>query len=264
MSHILTPYLIDTHCHLNFLDFDSDRDEVIKRVVNSGVKKMIVVGVDLETNQKAVEMADKWKNVWAAVGFHPINVQKYCKTDLEHKLTELDCQMGEQKVVALGEIGLDFFRLKGERRFQVDFFIEAMRLAGRHGLPAIIHCRDAFDEVIEILTLQAKGCGVVHCFTGNLSQARRIIDLGFYIGFTGLITYTKDEELLRAVREADLDRIVIETDSPFLAPAPVRGRRNEPDNVRYVAERIAEVRHIDPQLVIQKTTANAERLFRLD
>lgn len=265
MSHTLTHYLIDTHTHINFPDYDDDLAEVLKWAKESGVGKLLAVGTDLATNEQVLKLSSLHKNIWSTVGYHPTHITDDNVGQFGYILSKLDNQIRNDRVAAVGEIGLDFFRMKGGKEPQIEIFKEMLYLAKINRLPVIIHCRDAFDETFEVLE-EYKGIltGVIHCFTGNLEQAKRAIDLGYLIGFTGLITYTKDEDILNAVKEIDLEKILIETDCPYLTPAPMRGRRNEPANVFYVAKKIAELKNLDIEMVAEVTSKNAERLFGLE
>ena len=254
--------MIDSHAHLDFKEFDKDRAEVIQRAFANGVKKIINVGCNLERSKASIELAEKYRNIFASVGCHPhdVDIAELSIVNRElRKLTKSD------KVVAIGECGLDYFRLENEKdkENQQKLFRTQIKLAKEMNLPLIIHCRDAYDDLLDILQsfdLSEKP-GVAHCFLGNLSEAERLLDLGFYISFTGVITFPKAEKTLEVVKKISLDRILIETDCPYLAPVPKRGDRNEPVYVRYVAEKIAEVRDIDIEKVEKATANNTMRLF---
>lgn len=265
--------MIDTHVHLDFKEFDSDRTETIKRFFDAGGEKMINVGCDLASSLRSVELARTNKNIFASIGVHPHDVEKLDKAAME-KLKEL---IIEKKVVAVGEIGLDFFRDLSPREIQAEAFKAQLELAEKYNKPVIIHCREAYVDLIDILkSYKINGWrGVTHCFLGSWPIAEELIRLGFYLGFTGAITYPKkrllkdplglnfniEPEIFKVIKNTPLDRILIETDCPYLAPVPSRGKRNEPSYVRYVAEKIAELKGITVEEVEKATSENATKLF---
>lgn len=247
--------LIDTHAHVNFDDFKDDLWEVIRKALDKGVW-MINVGARGDTSKRAVEIADKYENgVYAAVGQHPGTKDEF-NYDYFLNLAR------NEKVVGIGECGLEFFHIKDESAWkkQKEVFIKHIRLAKEVKKPLIIHCRDAHDDLLEILRLEAKPpSGVMHFFTGSLERAKRYIDLGFYISFSGVITFVKSYD--EVIKNIPLEKILIETDCPFVAPAPHRGKRNEPVYVKYVAQKIAEIKKITFEEVAGQTTKNAKKLF---
>ncbi len=256
--------LIDTHTHLDFKEFDPDQDQVIKRAFSSGIEKIINVSCNLERSKNSIELAKKYGDIYATVGVHPHDLGKY---EVESLKSELGKLAKEDKVVAIGEIGLDYYRIEKEedKQRQIEGFKIQFDLAQKLNLPVIIHCRNAFEDLLEIL----KGVsdlprGVTHCFSGTLHYAKQFLDLGFLISFTGSITYARPQgEILKVVKEIPLDKIMVETDCPYLAPVPHRGERNEPAYVRHMAEKIAEIKGIDFEEVAKKTTENAIKLFNL-
>ncbi|MEW6407710.1 MAG: TatD family hydrolase [Patescibacteria group bacterium] len=265
---------IDTHVHLDFKEFDKDRDEVIKRAFSGGVQKIINIGCNLERSKATVELAQKYENIFAAVGVHPHDVKKYESGNMNQELWKL---AQNNKVIAIGECGLDYYRIEDDpstslgasKEIQKEFFKAQIALAQKLNLPLIIHCRDAFQDLLEILhntkyILHNTRMGVTHCFSGNRKYAAEFLKLGFLISFTGSITYTKpDGELLKVVEEVPIDKMMIETDCPYLAPVPHRGERNEPLYVKYVAQKIAEVKGIKIREIEKITTENAIKLFNL-
>lgn len=290
--------LIDTHCHIHFNAFREDMDEVIKRTLDAGVF-LITVGTQKDTSKIGLEVAEHYEGVWASVGLHPNHLTKQEFWDDEElpsdqQVTGLIKTRAEtfdpeyylalakhSKCVAIGECGLDYYRipegadLEEVKRVQEQAVRQQFEVATQANLPVIIHCRDAHDHQVALIKeylnagkLQRRG--VVHCFTGTVEEARRYLDLGFYISFTGIITFPPrkgeaDEQglspLQRVVKELPLDRIMVETDAPYLTPIPFRGKRNEPSYVRYIAEKIAEVKGISFEEVAEQTTKNAEQLF---
>ncbi|MFH1135212.1 MAG: TatD family hydrolase [Pseudomonadota bacterium] len=254
--------LIDTHCHLDLEDFDPDREDVIGRAREAGVVQMMTIGIDPATSARAVELARRHDFIFAAVGHHPHDAEKLDQAGLD-RLRDL---ARDPKVRAFGEIGLDFFRNISPRQVQEDRFADLIELGLELGLPLIIHDRDAHEEVYR--RLQAAGAGknggIIHCFSGDWSLARRFLDLGFMISVPGTITFPKAEALRDVVRKIPLEGLLLETDAPFLAPVPRRGRRNEPALVRYTALEAARIRNMPVEELAAATTANARRIFRLE
>lgn len=255
--------LIDTHCHLDFDAFQADRAEVIRRAVEGGIRYLVVPAVDLDNAGLVLDLAERFEPVYAAVGIHPTSTAPWQEEwiDIIHGLAI------RQKVVAIGEIGLDYYWEKSPSETQHRAFTGQLGLAAQLGLPVIIHNRDAGDDIIRLLALSPLAGtdhpGVLHSFSADWVTARAALDLGFYLGFTGPLTYKKADELREVAKRAPLDRIVIETDAPFLPPQLFRGRRNEPAYVRAVAERLAELRGLSFSEIAQVTTENAARLFHL-
>jgi TatD DNase family protein len=254
--------LIDTHCHLDFEDFDKDREEVIKRAREGGIGKIINIGCNLERAKKSLEIANKYDFIFASIGLHPQ------EADLgdEEFFANLEKLLKEPKVVAIGECGLEYFGEHNNpeiREKQKEVFIRQLELAKKYNKPVIIHCRNAYTEVLEILKKEKEKnpelSGVVHCFVGRLSQAEEFLKLGFLISFTGIITYARDYD--KVIKAVPLDKIMVETDAPFVASLPFRGQRNEPLYVKYVASKIAELKGLSFDEVASATTKNAENLF---
>ncbi len=260
--------LVDTHCHLDFESFDDDREAVLARAQEAGVLRMINPGIDLASSQAALRLAERYPSVYAAVGVHPNDAAGWDDASLE----ELRALAGRDKVLAIGEIGLDYYRDTTPRDLQKRIFKEQLDLAAEMGLPVIIHNREATDDLLEILedwhkklensslALSARP-GVLHSYSGDATQARRAISLGFRIGFTGPVTFRNAPDLQEVAAELSLENLLVETDAPFLAPHPKRGRRNEPANVRLIAEKLAELHGESIETVAQITTANAGQLF---
>lgn len=248
--------LIDSHCHPQFPQYDADREDMIERTLEAGVK-MICVGTDLEMSRKAVGLAKKYDGIWAAVGLHPNdNLNENFNAEVYEKLAE------ENKVVAIGEIGLDYYRTPNveKQKVQKERFERQIQLAKKLGKPLIMHCRQAYDDALEILERnQVKG--VAHSFSDTWETAQKLFDLGFCIGLNGIITFTDQYDEL--VKKSPLERILLETDAPYLAPVPYRGKRNEPLYVVEVAEKIAELKNMSLEQVTSQTTKNTQDLFRL-
>jgi TatD DNase family protein len=258
--------LIDTHAHLDFPQFDADREAVIERAKGAGVTAIVNVGADLVSSHRAVALARKVPGIYAAVGMHPHDAKKLDGAALA-ELREL-AQL--PKVVAVGEIGLDFYRDLSPRDVQRRAFRAQLAWAAKLAKPVVIHDRDAHDEVMAILSDWAAGLkssplagrlGVLHTFSGDLAMAEQALELGFYVSISGPVTYRNARHLPDIVRALPLDRLLVETDCPYLAPHPHRGKRNEPAHVRLVAERIAALRGATMGELAAATTANAERLF---
>jgi TatD DNase family protein len=255
--------LFDSHCHLHFSQYDSDREEVINRLKEASVK-VINIGTDLEDSKKAIDLAKKYFDfMWASVGVHPND------TDSEIDFEELKKITSDEKVVAVGECGLDYFRTPGRERQakQREIFEKQIELAKELNKPLILHCRSSagsqnvYDDTIDILNSNNANNGVAHFFAGSKEIAKKFLDLGFYIGFAGPITFA--EEYKELVEFVPLDRILIETDAPFAAPVPHRGQRNEPIYVEFVARKIAEWKNLKFEEVTRQTAKNANSLFRI-
>ena len=254
--------LIDSHSHIDLKQFNKDRDAVVQRARDRGVAAMIDVGCDLASSESAIELAERYGEVFAAVGFHPHSASEMRDSDLD-RLAEL---AKSRKVVAVGEIGLDFYRNLSPRETQMEAFRKQLALARELRLPVVIHSRQADDEVLSMLTEWAgrskEALGVLHCFSGGVELSRKYIDMGLFISIAGPVTYPSSSAV-EVARDIPLDRLLIETDCPFLTPEPYRGKRNEPAYVSLVAEKIAEIRQVSVDLVEEHTSRNAARLFKL-
>ena len=252
---------IDSHCHLDDARYDTDREAIIARGREAGVGQFVTIGCDLETSRAAVALARKHPFICATVGVHPHEAKRI----EDGWYPELRALAGFSRVVAYGEIGLDYHYDHSPRDIQRERFREQIRLARELRLPVVIHTREAQEDTIAILRkekAQELG-GVFHCFSGDAWLAKDALDLGFYLSFSGVITFQNATMLRDIVKTVPLDRILVETDSPYLAPVPYRGKRNEPAYVRLVAEKLAEIHDVDVQKVEETTTENAKRLFRI-
>ncbi|MCS7024849.1 MAG: TatD family hydrolase [Bryobacteraceae bacterium] len=256
-----SPALIDSHCHLDAPEFDADRQEVIERAFHSGLECLLAIGTgdgppDL---QAAIRLADSYSGIYATVGVHPHHAAQWGASTL----AELESLLQHPKVVALGEIGLDYHYDFAPRPQQQRVFAEQLALARRCGVPVIIHTREAWEDTLRLLeehAAQACSGGIMHCFTGGASEARRCLDLGFFLSFSGIVTFPKATAVHEAARLTPLERLLLETDSPYLAPLPHRGKRNEPSFVVHVARRLAELRGESYEQVLEATSANFRRL----
>ncbi len=271
--------IIDSHAHLNFKSFDSDLEEIIDKNLKNDVWT-INVGSNYETSRKAIEISKKYeKGVYSSIGFHPIHaVKEFTKTDNEDEGSfekDFDYEkykklaLTDSKVVAIGETGLDYYykpknkeKLNEFKKKQKDVLLKHLDLAKELDLPVIFHCRMAHQELIETLKLQEKLKGVVHCYTGNWQEAQEYLDMGFYLGFTGIIFKLNLEKIIKKI---PIDRILIETDCPYLTPPQAMNvsERNEPLFVKYVAEEIARIKNTSVDEIIEKTTQNAKNLFKI-
>ena len=253
--------LIDSHAHLDDNRFDADRDRLIKSLKEFGIDLIINPGSDLQTSIKAVSLAEQYENIYAAVGVHPHSAKEMDDSTVEI----LKSFTGRDKVVAIGEIGLDYHYDNSPRDVQRKRFIEQLHLAKEVNLPVIIHSRDAAGDTFDILKDAQDGSleGVLHCYSGSVEMAREYIKLGFYISLAGPVTFKNSRVLKEVAKDVPLDKLLIETDSPYLTPEPYRGKRNEPIYVRYVAGTIAEVRGLAFEEVAKATSENAKRLFRI-
>ena len=253
--------LIDSHAHIQGKEYAGEVEAVIERARAAGVEKIIAVGGagDMSSNTEAIALAKEFSNIYATVGMHPHDAKDVSADELK-KLKEL---AAAPKVVAVGETGLDYYYDHSPREVQRRVFAEFIHLARETQLPIVVHERDAAQGVADLLRTEGAGKlrGVIHCFTGNYEDARDYLDLGFYISFTGIITFKNANPLREVVRKVPLEKMFVETDSPYLTPVPYRGRRNEPAYVRYVAETVAGVKSLSLEEVARVTTKNVRELF---
>ncbi|HEU5317951.1 MAG TPA: TatD family hydrolase [Chloroflexota bacterium] len=254
------PPLVDTHAHLTDRKFAADLDAVFDRARGAGVVAFVVVGYDLASSEESVELAGRRDDVWAAVGIHPHNARLADR----HALRRVADLSRAPRVVAIGECGLDYYRNLSPRHVQRQAFEAQLGLASECGLPVIVHSREAMPETLEILARCAppKG-GVMHCFDGTADDATRAVQLGLYVSVSGPITFRKDNTLAGAVAAVPADRVLVETDCPYLSPDGHRGERNEPAHVRLVAEAVARARSVRFEETACQTSANAQRLFSI-
>lgn len=253
--------LFDTHVHLNARQFEEDREEVIKRAFDAGVTQMVVVGFDRETIPLAIEIAEQHDTIYAAVGWHPVDAIDMTDEDLAW----IEDLSTHPKVVAIGEMGLDYHWDKSPKDIQKDVFRKQIRLAKKVNMPIIIHNREATEDIIAILQEEnAKEIGgIMHCYNDKVGYIQACLDMNFYISLGGPVTFKNATDPKEVAVEVPLDRLLVETDAPFLAPHPNRGKRNEPSYVTLVAEKIAELREISIEQLSNRTTENARRFFKL-
>jgi TatD DNase family protein len=251
--------LFDSHAHLNAIQYEEDIVEVIQRAKDEKVTHIVVVGFDKETISKAMELTDQYDMIYAAVGWHPVDAIDMTEEDLKW-IKQL---AAHPKVVAIGEMGLDYYWDKSPKEIQKEVFRKQIQLAKEVKLPIIIHNRDATEDVVRILQEENANevGGIMHCFTGSLEVAKQCMDMNFYISFGGPVTFKNAKKPKEVVKEIPMDRLLIETDCPYLTPHPYRGKRNEPSYVKYVAEQIAELRGVTLEEIATKTSDNAKKLF---
>ncbi|CAJ1004620.1 MULTISPECIES: TatD family hydrolase [Bacillales] len=254
--------LFDTHAHLNAREFDEDREEVIARARENGVSTIVNIGFNAETIPTCLELAERYDFIYAAVGWHPQDAKDMKDEHLEW-LEELS---RHPKVVGLGEMGLDYYWDTSPRDVQAEVFRKQIRLAKKLGLPIIIHNRDAHQDVITILREEkaAEVGGIMHCFSGSWETAKMALDMNFYISFGGPLTFKNAKQPKEVAAKVPLDRLLIETDCPYLTPHPYRGKRNESGYVRYVCEAMADIHGLSCEEMARITAENARRLFRLE
>jgi TatD DNase family protein len=250
--------LVDSHVHLDDSKFDADREQTIERALAAGVECMMAIGTgDPSDLEVAVRQADRYPFIYATIGVHPHDASK-ATPETWTRMREL---AAHPKVLAVGEIGLDYHYDFSPRDVQRAVFERQLELAAESGKPIVIHTREAWDDTLAILRAHWRGSGIMHCFTGDEAQARQALDLGFHLGFGGVLTFPKADAVHQAARVAPLDRILVETDCPYLAPVPHRGKRNEPAFVVETARRLAEVRGETPEVIAEATTRNFEHLM---
>ncbi|MDT2813436.1 TatD family hydrolase [Vagococcus carniphilus] len=253
--------IFDTHTHLNVEQFKDEIPEVIERAKELGVTEMAVVGFDTPTIDKSLELSQTYKDIYSIIGWHPTEAGSYTK-EIESRL---QYQLEEEKVVALGEIGLDYYWMEDPKEVQDKIFRRQIAIAKEMNLPISIHTRDAIEDTYKILKeekIHDIG-GIMHSFSGDGEWAKRFLDLGMHISFSGVLTFKKAFEVHEAAGIVPMDRLLVETDAPYLAPMPYRGKRNEPGYTRYVVERMAEIRELPVEQVAEITRNNAHRLFRI-
>ncbi|KAB3535804.1 YchF/TatD family DNA exonuclease [Bacillus safensis] len=253
--------LFDTHAHLNAEQYNEDLEQVIERAKSEKVEKIVVVGFDRPTITRAMELIEEYDFIYAAIGWHPVDAIDMTDEDLAW-IKDLS---QHEKVVAIGEMGLDYYWDKSPKDVQKEVFRRQIALAKEVKLPIVIHNRDATEDVVTILKEEgaAEVGGIMHCFTGSLETAKACMEMNFYISFGGPVTFKNAKKPKEVVKEIPSDKLLIETDCPYLTPVPFRGKRNEPSYVKYIAEQIAELREISFEELAELTTKNAKKVFRI-
>ncbi len=251
--------LTDTHCHLNHAEFEEDWLAALERAREADIGRLLVVGFDLPSSRRAVFLAQQEPELQAVIGIHPESAADWSE-EAKAELLALRREAGA-KVAAWGEIGLDYHWESVPRERQKSIFIEQIALATAEDLPIVIHCRDAYPDVMDILRETGAKRVDLHCFTGAWDEAKAALDAGYYLGFGGIVTFKKSDQLRQVVRQTPLERILLETDSPYLAPQAWRGKRNEPSYITEVARVVAELHGITPAKIAEITSENASRLF---
>ncbi len=252
--------MIDTHAHIYTEKYADDRDTIIQRAFEQGVQKILMPNIDLASIEGMLSLEERYPTqCFSMMGLHPC----YVKEDYQDQLAVITSNFEERSFIAVGEIGLDFYWDKTFEKQQYDAFEQQLRLARKYKLPVAIHMRDSIDQTLEVLADFKDVTGVLHCFSGNLEQANKAIDYGFLLGIGGVVTFKKST-LPQVIQEIPLSSMLLETDSPYLAPTPKRGKVNEPAFLSFIAEKIAVIKQVDVSVVIGETSKNAKQLFQLD
>ena len=246
----------DTHCHLNSEDLYEDHDMFIQNALDNDVTNMVVVGYDLESSKTAIELAKQYEFIYAAVGIGPND----CKNTTKEQINIIDKYLEDPCVVALGEIGLDYYWDTVSKEKQLEVFFFFFYLAKKHDKPVIIHCRDAYEDTYEVLKRNGHR-GIMHCYSGSVEMAKRFVKLGFYISLAGPVTFKNARVPKDVAANINIENLLIETDCPYLTPHPFRGKLNEPANVVYIAQEIAKLKNMEIENVASKTTFNAKTIF---
>jgi TatD DNase family protein len=257
--------VFDTHAHLDMPEFKADRQEVIERAYQAGVETIVTIGIDLESSRQAINLAQQYQGVYAAIGIHPQEAAGVSNEDI----SELEALAKNPKVVALGEMGLDFYRNKAPHESQFKVFNWQLELADKVTLPIIIHCRQAVPDMLEILGKWSSASqlsvpkGIIHCFSGDFATVRKYIDMGFYLALGGYIGYPSSLSFREVIHDMPLEKLVLETDCPFLSPQQYRGKRNEPAYTLLTLQVLAGIKRLSIEEVANRTTANARAVFRI-
>ena len=250
--------LTDSHCHLFYDEIFQDIDNILIRSKNLGVNRFICVGTNINDSLLSLDISKKFENVYCSAGIHPHDSQNVDKDYIE----QIELMMRSKKMIAIGEIGLDYFRNISSKKSQIKVFNELLQLADNINKPVIFHNREADQDIIDILSSYPNVIGVSHCFSSTLSTAKKLLDLGYYISFSGNLTF-KNSNLPSVAKYLPLDRLLVETDSPYLSPEPFRGKPNEPGRTRYIAEKLAEIHNISFESIAEQTTKNINKLFSI-
>ena len=250
--------LTDSHCHLFYDEIFQDIDNILIRSKNLGVNRFICVGTNINDSLLSLDISEKFENVYCSAGIHPHDAQNVDKDYIQ----QIELMMRSKRMIAIGEIGLDYFRNISSKKSQIKVFNELLQLADNINKPVIFHNREADRDIIDILSSYPNVIGVSHCFSSTLSTAKKLLDLGYYISFSGNLTFN-NSNLPSVAKYLPLDRLLVETDSPYLSPEPFRGKPNEPGRTRYVAEKLAEIHNISFESIAEQTTKNINKLFSI-
>ncbi|MEA1886652.1 MAG: TatD family hydrolase [Bacteroidota bacterium] len=254
--------LIDSHTHLYLPEFDDDRDEIISRALKNNVTKMLLPNINKDSVEPMISMVGNYPGIcYPMIGIHPTSV----KDDYEEQLEAVNKNLQKNNFIAIGETGIDLYRDKKYIKQQEAAFLEQLKIASRENLPVVIHSRESLEEILTLLdsTPLDDLRGVFHAFTGNIEQAREIINRGFLLGIGGILTF-KNSDLDKTIKSIEVEKLILETDSPYLAPVPKRGKRNESSYVRFIAERLAEIKNLKVEEIARISTSNCKALFSLD
>ena len=249
--------LVDTHCHI-FEEYYKNIDDIMLNVQKSNVKVIINSGCDIETNREVLSLVDKYKIMYGTIGIHPENCDKYSQADVDF----IESNLSHPKIIAIGEIGLDYYYPNSDKEKQKELFVKQMKIAEKYEVPVIIHSREALQDTLDILK-QFKVKGVIHSYSGSVETAFEYIKIGYYIGINGIVTF-KNCNLAKYLIEIPLDKIILETDSPYLCPDPFRGKQNEPQNIEIIANYLAKIYSLPVEEIARVTSNNAAHLFDIN
>lgn len=249
--------IFETHAHYDDERFDGTREEILSSLPSNGVGTVINVGSDVPSSEFSIELAEKYSYVYAAVGVHPHAAENMTEADLER----IRILSRHEKAVAIGEIGLDYYYDLDFKDIQQYWFTRQLELAAEEKLPIIIHSRDAAKDTFDLISNSRVRSGVIHAYSGSLEMAKDYINMGFYIGVGGVVTFKNAKKLIEVVKNIPIESILLETDSPYLSPEPVRGTCNNSQNIKYIVQKISEIKQISPDFIVETTRKNAERLF---
>lgn len=252
--------IFDSHAHYDDESFDEDRENVIRELKENGIVGVLNCGASFKGAVDSVKLANKYDFFYAAVGIHPENANEFT----EDSIKKLKALAGNKKVKAIGEIGLDYYYEENpEREVQKRAFKEQMNLAEELNLPVVIHDRDAHEDTLKILKEFPEVIGVIHCFSGSVEFARECLKIGYYIGFTGVVTFKNAKKIVEAAKEVPLDRMLVETDCPYMAPVPFRGKRNRSDYIKYIIERLSDIKGVSQEEISSVTIENVQRMLSI-